>query len=167
MELQVLIWDFACVNHPRVLTMFYSEIDKKGPELLNYRPPALSHAWRNSRRAIWDGLDAFTNMIEERTIIYKPLNGTVLLMKEIWDTSYREFTKNECKSIAILHDGDPIASADVKAFRGLERVVLVIGTQTTAFEMSLEMIPDHQRARPGDKLYYLLLRARKLGKELE
>jgi 2EXR family len=53
MEIQLSIWDFARFPHPRVLTMITSNYRESGPETYNYRPQALMHACRNSRRAVW------------------------------------------------------------------------------------------------------------------
>ena len=146
--------------------MIHDEDREKGPELYNYRPPALSYACRNSRRAILKGLDAYANRFKDRTLIYKPFNDTVQLLKVTDDPSYKAFAKKEYKSIATPYK-EPLSGADAKAIVGLERIVLVLGSQIGACEMTLEKIPEQQWTNGRNELLELRICARKLKVDLE
>jgi hypothetical protein len=150
-EIQLSIWEFARVSYPRVLTMIIADDDDNGPELYNYRPPALTHACRISRRMIWKRLDTYVNRYEEKTIIYQPLNDIALLLKEGEGLSYREFSKKtDYKSIGFRYDpygSDNLSAADAKTFVGLERIVIFLGNQVAASEITLELISEEQPPR--------------------
>jgi hypothetical protein len=148
-EIQLSIWDFASVNYPRVLTMITDDDDETGLDVCNYRSLAIAHACKNSRYAIWKGLDL--SNVDAKAIFYEPLNDAILLRKQGLGTSYRNFSKKEYKSIAIRFDNkrfwDTLSAADVKTFTGLERVVILFGNLKASCEMTMVPIPEEQPPR--------------------
>ncbi|KAE9379972.1 hypothetical protein N431DRAFT_432287 [Stipitochalara longipes BDJ] len=156
MEIQLLIWDFAAVNYPKVHTMISDDDNIStgtGPEAFNYRAPAMAHACRNSRNAIWKDLDM--SKLDDKTMIHEPLNDVILLRKQGIETSYRDFAKKQYTSIGIIYDEkrswNMISGADAKTFVGLKRIFILLGGHRASCEMTMVPIPEAQP--PRGKVY--------------
>lgn len=86
--------------------------------------------------------------VHYKLMVFDSLNDVILLRKEGFDTSFRDFAKKGYKSVGCLAGGDSwwdnISAANAKTFVGLERIMFLVNKQKASCEMTLVPTPEVQ-----------------------